>query len=125
VGCIHTCQGLELDYVGVILGPDWVVRDGRVVTDAAKRSKQDQSVRGYKSWLKRDPEAARAAADRVIKNTYRTLMTRGQKGCFVFSVDPETNAWLKARAAGAFGPAGGMLMAAEAPGEYESPQGDG
>jgi uncharacterized protein len=125
VGCIHTCQGLELDYVGVILGPDLVVRDGRVVTDAAKRSKQDQSVRGYKSWLARDPEAARAAADRVIKNTYRTLMTRGQKGCFVFSVDPETNAWLRGRSAGAHGPAGGMLMAAEAPGEYESPQDDG
>jgi uncharacterized protein len=59
VGCIHTCQGLELDYVGVILGPDWVVRDGRVVTDAAKRSKQDQSVRGYKSWLARDPARPR------------------------------------------------------------------
>jgi hypothetical protein len=52
-------------------------------------------------------------------------MTRGQKGCFVFSVDAETNAWLKAQAAGAHGPAGGMLMAAEAPGEYESPQDDG
>jgi uncharacterized protein len=125
VGCIHTCQGLELDYVGVILGPDWVVRDGRVVTDAARRSKQDQSVRGYMSWLKRDRGAARAAADRVIKNTYRTLMTRGQKGCFVFSVDPETNAWLRARAFGAHGPPGGVLMAAEAPGPYKSSQDDG
>lgn len=113
VGCIHTCQGLELDYVGVILGPDLVVRDGRVVTDATKRSKQDQSVRGYKSWLKRDPDAARAAADRVIKNTYRTLMTRGQKGCFVFSVDAETNAWLKARSASRPGPERTLLMAAE------------
>ena len=32
VGCIHTCQGLEMAYVGVILGPDFVVRDGKVVT---------------------------------------------------------------------------------------------
>jgi DUF2075 family protein len=92
VGCIHTCQGLELDYVGVIIGHDLVVRDGRVINDAARRSKQDLSVRGYKSWLKRDPAAARAAADRVIQNTYRTLMTRGQRGCFVFSTDAETNA---------------------------------
>lgn len=98
VGCIHTCQGLELDYVGVIIGPDLVVRDGQVVTDAARRSRQDQSVRGYKSWLRKDAAAARAAADRVIKNTYRTLMTRGQKGCFVFSVDSETNDWLRSRA---------------------------
>ncbi|WP_372592538.1 DNA/RNA helicase domain-containing protein [Guyparkeria sp.] len=121
VGCIHTCQGLELDYVGVIIGPDLVVRDGRVVTDAGKRSRQDRSVSGYKSWLRRDPEAARAAADRVIKNTYRTLMTRGQKGCFVFSVDPETNAWLKARAPGRPDPAGSLLMAAEEPPPYETP----
>jgi uncharacterized protein len=116
VGCIHTCQGLELDYVGVILGPDLIVRDGQVVTDAAQRSKQDQSVRGYKSWLRRDPASARAAADRVVKNTYRTLMTRGQKGCFVFSVDAETNAWLKARAGGA---SGELLMAADGARTYD------
>ena len=114
VGCIHTCQGLELDYVGVILGPDLVVRSGQVVTDAAQRSRQDQSVRGYKGWLKQDPAAALAAADRVIKNTYRTLMTRGQKGCFVFSVDPETNEWLKGRAPGQPAPLEATLMAAEA-----------
>jgi DUF2075 family protein len=34
-------------------------------------------------------------ADRVIKNTYRTLMTRGMKGCFVWATDPETNEWLR------------------------------
>jgi DUF2075 family protein len=91
VGCIHTCQGLELDYVGVIIGPDLVVRDGEVVTDASKRSSQDRSVHGYKKMLKEDPAKARALADRIIKNTYRTLMTRGQKGCFVFCTDGETN----------------------------------
>lgn len=91
VGCIHTCQGLELEYVGVIIGPDLVVRDGSVITDAAKRAPQDSSVRGYKTMLKRDPEQAARIGDRVVKNTYRTLMTRGQKGCFVFSTDRETN----------------------------------
>ncbi len=48
IGCIHTCQGLELDYVGVVIGDDFVVRDGRVVTDASQRSSQDRSIRGYK-----------------------------------------------------------------------------
>ena len=91
VGCIHTCQGLELDYVGVIFGEDLVIRDGQVVTNALMRSRQDRSVHGYKSLLKRDPVKARRIADRIIKNTYRTLMTRGQKGCYVFSVDKETN----------------------------------
>ena len=95
VGCIHTCQGLESDYVGVIIGPDLVVRDGVVITDASKRSSQDRSIHGYKKMLKDDPVKAKALADQVIKNTYRTLMTRGQKGCFVYSVDEETNEYFR------------------------------
>lgn len=95
IGCIHTCQGLELDYIGVVIGPDLVIRDGQVVTDAGKRSSQDRSIRGYKSMLKAEPETAKGLADRIIKNTYRTLMTRGQKGCFIYCVDAETNAYFK------------------------------
>lgn len=97
VGCIHTCQGLDLDFVGVILGPDFLIRNGVIVTDAAKRAKADRSVFGYKSLLKTNPEKTKARADAVIKNTYRTLMTRGIKGCFVYSVDPETNEYFKQR----------------------------
>ena len=98
IGCIHTCQGLELDYVGVILGPDLVVRDGEVITDPSQRAPQDSSVRGYKKLRKKDPETTLELTDRIIKNTYRTLLTRGQKGCYVYSVDPETNAFLQSKA---------------------------
>jgi uncharacterized protein len=97
VGCIHTCQGLELDYVGVIIGPDLVVRHGEVITDFTKRSSQDRSIRGLKKMAKQEPERARELADRIIKNTYRTLMTRGQKGCYLFCVDPETNEYFRTR----------------------------
>jgi DUF2075 family protein len=90
VGCIHTSQGLEVEYVGVIIGDDLVVRDGQVITDATKRAGTDKSVHGYKQLLREEPELAKQKADEVIKNTYRTLMTRGQKGCYVYSTDPET-----------------------------------
>jgi hypothetical protein len=95
VGCIHTCQGLELDYVGVILGPDFVVRDGTVVTDAGARARTDHSVRGYRKALQAAPAEARRRADEIIRNTYRTLLTRGQRGCFVFCTDPETNRYFR------------------------------
>lgn len=101
IGCIHTCQGLELDYIGVIIGPDLVIRNGVVVTNGAKRSSTDASIKGYKGLLKTDPSAARKKADLIIKNTYRTLMTRGMKGCYVFSTDPETNRYLQEVARGA------------------------
>lgn len=47
VGCIHTCQGLELEYVGVIIGDDFVIRDGEVVTRPEKRARTDSSLKGY------------------------------------------------------------------------------
>lgn len=93
IGCIHTCQGLELDYVGVIIGPDFVVRDGRVVTRPNERARTDQSLKGYAKLAREHPEAARKKSDEIIKNTYRTLMSRGQKGCYVYCTDSETRAY--------------------------------
>ena len=95
IGCIHTCQGLELDYIGVIIGPDLIVRDGEVLVDPFKRAKSDASIKGYKSLLKNNPVEAQSTIRAIIKNTYRTLMTRGMKGCYVFCVDEETREWIK------------------------------
>ena len=95
IGCIHTSQGLELDYIGVIIGDDFVIRDGKVMTDALKRSRNDRSVLGIKKRLKEDANKAKKLADEIIKNTYRTLMTRGQKGCFIFCTDQETREYFK------------------------------
>jgi len=83
-GCIHTCQGLEFDYVGVLIGDDMRFEDGRVVTDYRKRARTDQSLKGIQKRMKEDPEEAARQADRIIRNTYRTLMTRGMKGCYIF-----------------------------------------
>ena len=100
IGCIHTCQGLELDYVGVVIGEDLVVRDGRLVTQPEKRSRHDRSVRGWKTWRRRDREAADAAAHMIVLNTYRTLMTRGLKGCYVWAVDEGVREWLGGQTGG-------------------------
>lgn len=95
VGCIHTCQGLELDYVGVIIGPDLVVSKGELTTDPAARAKSDKSLNGYKKALDIDPISAAEKADEIIRNTYRTLMTRGMKGCYVYFTDEATADYFK------------------------------
>lgn len=87
IGCIHTCQGLEVEYIGVVVGPDLSIEDGRVVVRPLNRSRHDKSMSGYKSLRRENPEEADRKADLIIKNTYRTLMTRGMKGCFVYFVD--------------------------------------
>lgn len=100
VGCIHTCQGLEVDYVGVIIGPDLIYREGRVQTRPDARARSDKSIKGLKAMMKADRQAAQELADRIIKNTYRTLMTRGMKGCYVHCCDPELADYLRSRLAG-------------------------
>lgn len=123
-GCIHTSQGLEFDYSGVIIGDDLVYRDGRVETDYTKRAKSDRSLFGIKKMMKEKPEAAAMTADAIIRNTYRTLLTRGQKGCYVYCTDQELADYLRSRMervveydSGEF--FGGNLIVAESGEKYE------
>jgi DUF2075 family protein len=97
VGCIHTCQGLEMDYVGVIVGADLFVQDGELAVNPAGRAKSDKSLNGYIKEKKIDSEEAEAKADELIRNTYRTLMSRGMKGCYLYCTDPEVARYFQDR----------------------------
>ena len=83
IGCVHTSQGLEFDYVGIIVGNDLKFNDmsNEFYTewDSYKDSKGKQGLKG-------DPERL----CKMIRNIYRILMTRGMKGCFVYFTDKTT-----------------------------------
>ena len=95
IGCIHTSQGLEFDYVGVIIGNDLRFENGKIITDYNQRASTDQSMKGIKKMAKENPEKANKIAEEIIKNTYRTLMTRGMKGCYIYCVDKNLSDYLK------------------------------
>ena len=95
VGCVHTCQGLEVDYIGVIIGPDLIADGDKLQTVPRARDRHDKTMKGFVKMSKEQPEEAAALADRIIKNTYRTLMTRGMKGCYVYATDPELRQLLR------------------------------
>lgn len=97
IGCIHTCQGLEFDYVGVIIGEDLRYENNKIISDFNKRAKTDQSLKGIKKLYKKDKEKALEKADEIIKNTYRVLMTRGMKGCYIYCVDKALQRYIKDR----------------------------
>ena len=97
IGCIHTSQGLELDYVGVIIGSDFRVVDGQLRTEPSGRASTDVSLHGYKKEFKENPELAAKKADQIIRNTYRTLMTRGMKGCYIYCTDSEVAMYFQKR----------------------------
>lgn len=97
VGCIHTSQGLEFSYVGVIIGDDLRFEEGRVITDLYKRAKSDKSLHGLLGPAKKNNIEAQKEIDQIIRNTYRTLMTRGMKGCFVYCTDKALAEHLKER----------------------------
>jgi len=81
VGCIYTAQGFEYDYGGVILGNDLVWRSGKWVADKSKSA--DTVVKRSDNF------------DELVRHTYRVLLTRGLRGCLIYSVDPETRVYLK------------------------------
>ena len=89
VGCIHTAQGLEFDYVGVLIGKDlsYNPETGRVVTNKNEISFDDNS-----SGIRTAPDDI---AHRLILNTYKTLLTRGQKGCYVYCEDEALREYIK------------------------------
>lgn len=89
VGCIHTCQGMEFDYVGVFIGKDLYYKDGHVYTNRNAISNDDKSS-GIRLRATSDIEA-----DKLIRRTYKVLLTRGLKGCYIYCEDDALRDYLK------------------------------
>jgi DUF2075 family protein len=86
VGCVYTAQGFEFDYVGVIWGPDLTYRFSEQRWVGDKRASHDNVV-------KRSGERFSG----LVKNTYRVLLSRGLKGCYVVFLDRETENFVRSR----------------------------
>ncbi len=84
VGCVYTAQGFEYDWSGVIMGPDLVWRTDRWVVD--------RSASKDPSFTKATPDED---IDRLVRNTYKVLLTRGMIGTIIYSTDPETREKLR------------------------------
>lgn len=95
IGCVHNVQGLEFDYIGVIIGPDLYYEKGKVKTNYKKRANTEKSLYGLQTLIKKDKEYYENLADILIRNTYRVLLTRGIKGCYVYCTDKNLNTYLQ------------------------------
>ncbi len=88
VGCVYTAQGFEFDYVGVIVGPDLVYR----TMEGGWVGQRDQS---------HDRVVRRGVTDQeftdFVKSTYRVLLTRGLRGCYVYFMDAPTRDFVLSR----------------------------
>lgn len=80
VGCIHTCQGIDMNYCGVIIGKDLVFRDGRLEYIPSANATTDDA-----SGIRTAPHDL---AEKLIRNTYYVLLTRGMLGTYVYCEDP-------------------------------------
>ena len=95
VGSIHTVQGYDLNYAGVIIGPDLrydteldaIVFDRSNYRDA--RGKQDNHRLGLKYT---DDDLLT-----YVQNIYSVLLTRGMLGTFIYVCDPALREYLRAR----------------------------
>lgn len=91
VGCIHTVQGYDLNYVGVIVGAE-LSYDSETKHLVVEKNKYEDS-NGWRGIA--DPSELEA----YIKNIYKTLMTRGMLGCYVYFVDKRVEAYFQSRLA--------------------------
>ncbi len=91
IGCIHTVQGLEMEYVGVIIGNDLTYNPQTQLLEVKRENFKDKGARPAKPKKKYaiDP------LDLLVRNTYKTLMTRGMKGCYVYCVDENLRDYIK------------------------------
>jgi hypothetical protein len=85
VGCVYTAQGFEFDYIGVIIGKDLIYRSDKGWVGVKEES--------YDTMVKRSKDKF---VD-LVKNTYRVLLTRGMKGCYVYFMDEETRKFFESR----------------------------
>ena len=88
VGCVYTAQGFEFDYVGVIVGPDLVYRP----MDGGWVGQRDQS---HDRVVRRG--VTEAEFTRYVKSTHRVQLTRGLRGCYVYSIDAPTRGFFLSR----------------------------
>lgn len=90
IGCVHTSQGLEFDYVGVIVG-----------NDLRYDSEKGQFYTRWEDYFDtKGKQGMRNKADelcRMVRNIYRILLSRGMKGCYVYFRDPATEAYFRDR----------------------------
>jgi len=86
VGCIYTAQGFEYDCNGVIIGPDLVWRDGRLVT--VRDANRDPDLRNPNTV----PDNR---FDVLVRHVYKVLLTRGMIGTVIYSTDRETREALR------------------------------
>ena len=83
IGCVYTAQGFEYDWNGVIFGPDLVWRNGKWI--GQKSETADPAMRAVEGEI----------FTQLVKNTYKVLLTRGLVGTYIYSVDKETQEFLK------------------------------
>ena len=86
VGCIYTAQGFEVDYIGVIWGKDLAYDPDGLAWVGNKKESHDRTVKQSKADLLR-----------LVKNTYRVLLSRGMKGCYVCFLDKDTERFVRSR----------------------------
>lgn len=92
VGCVYSAQGMEFDYVGLIIGKDMRYENGKVVFDCEQHSTDDHSY--MNADFKRTEKNISKAND-YIRNAYNVLFTRGMKGCSIYCEDEALGKYLE------------------------------
>ena len=87
IGSIHTIQGVDMSYAGVIIGKDMQYKDGHIIFDKSENAETDSA-----SGIRKQNEKT---AERLIRNTYKVLLTRGMYGTYIYCEGASLREYLK------------------------------
>ena len=93
VGSIHTVQGYDLNYAGVIIGKDLQWDSNRRQMVFSAENYFDRSARQNNSQL----GISFSEEDLLgyVQNIYSVLLTRGMRGTYVYICNPELKKWFE------------------------------
>ena len=85
IGCIHTSQGYDLNYVGVLFGPEIDYSHEKGVYVIPQRI-NDKSVRkNLRGLSAKERERKYDTIKNYVVNAYKVMMERGIKGCYIYA----------------------------------------
>ncbi|QNK64837.1 DUF2075 domain-containing protein [Pedobacter sp. PAMC26386] len=85
IGCVYTAQGFEFEYAGIIFGKDLKYNPDIGEWEGFSGNSYDSQVKSSQDFLQ------------LVKNTYRVLLGRGMKACYVYFMDKDTERYFRSR----------------------------
>lgn len=95
IGCIHTSQGYDLNYVGVLLGPEINYCPGKGIYVSPELIMDTGVRRNLEGLTRKEYKRKYETIRTYVINAYKVMMERGIKGCYIYAHNDDLKDYLR------------------------------